>query len=255
MYGVGGRQRTTERMLDDTQARFEHTHWTVVLTAVSQNKSGAHEALEHLCKIYWPPLYSFLRRQGQSPENAKDLTQGFFAHILSGERLSRVHPENGKFRSFLLTCLKNYVSSERGKENAGKRGGSQVDIPINVAETETNWGVNPSDGVDPAILYERKWASVLLQFVLQSLRSQYATAGKIEFFDVLQPFVMGEAIRGDFSAAAARLNMSERAARVAASRLREEYRSELRREVGRTVDDASQIDDEIRHLVNVLRSA
>lgn len=245
---------TPKRMLDDTQARFDHTHWTVVLTAANQNRPGASDALEDLCRIYWPPIYAFLRRQGQSPENAKDLTQGFFAHMLDGERLKNVHPEKGKFRSFLLACLNNYARGERDRGNAQKRGGGHAEIPINVSEIEMNLGVDPPDLRDPALIFEKKWATVLLLFVLQTLRDEYAAAGKVEFFEVLQPFVTGEAARGDFAEAAARLKLSEGAARVAAARLRDEYRIKLRREVGRTVGDDSQIDDEIRHLLRVLRN-
>jgi len=242
-------------MLDDTHARFDHTHWTVVLTAADQNRPGAQDALEHLCKIYWPPLYAFLRWQGQSPENAKDLTQGFFAHLLDVDVLNNVHPEKGKFRSFLLACLNNYVASERDKSNAEKRGGGRIDIPINVSEIETNLGIDPPDVGDPALIFERKWASVLLHFVLQKLRDGYAAAGKIAFFEVLQPFITGEAVRGDYSNAASRLNLSEGATRVAAARLRDEYRLQLRREVGRTVSDVSQIDEEIRDLLRILRNS
>jgi DNA-directed RNA polymerase specialized sigma24 family protein len=242
-------------MLNDTQARFDQTRWTVVLTAASQNESGATEALEHLCKIYWPPLYAFLRRRGQSPENAKDLTQGFFAHLLDGDRLHNVHPEKGKFRSFLLACLNNYVSVERAKSNAAKRGSGQICIPINISEAETGMGIDPPELQDPALIFEKKWASVLLQFVLHTLRDEYAAGGKTEFFEVLQPFVTGEAVRGDFAEAAARLKLSEGAARVAAARLRDEYRIKLRHEIGRTVGDDSQIDDEIRHLLRILRNS
>jgi RNA polymerase sigma-70 factor (ECF subfamily) len=151
--------------------------------------------------------------------------------------------------------LNNYVSSERNRNNAGKRGGGHVDIPINVSEAETNLGIDPPDMRDPALTFEKKWASVLLQFVLQSLRDQYAAAGKTEFFEVLQPFITGDAVRGDYWEAAARLKLSEGAARVAAARLREEYRLKLRAEVGRTVGSASEIDDEIRHLLRVLRNS
>ena len=242
-------------MLDDTHARFDHTHWTVVMTAASRNRPGAQDALEQLCKIYWPPLYAFLRRKGQSPENAKDLTQGFFAHLLDAQRLNNVHPEKGKFRSFLLTCLSNYARDEADKGSAEKRGGGRIDIPINVSETETSLGVDPADAGDPALTLEKKWASVLLQHVLRSLRDEYAAANKVEFFEVLQPFIIGDAARGDFSEAAARLKLSEGAARVAAARLRDEYRLKLRREVGRTVGDASEIDDEIRHLLRILRNS
>jgi DNA-directed RNA polymerase specialized sigma24 family protein len=245
---------TRENISDDTQARFGQTHWSNVLLAASQHMPGAQEALEQLCKIYWPPLYAFLRKQGQSPENAKDLTQGFFAHLLGGNRLLRVHPEKGKFRSFLLACLNNYVRNEWDKQNAEKRGGGQIDIPIDIHDAETGLGFEPSDKQDSACIFERKWASVLLQIVLEQLREKHIAAGKIEMFETLQPFISGEAGRGDYSAAAARLNLSAGAARVAATRLREEFRAQLRAEVGRTVSSASEIDDEIRHLLRVFRN-
>jgi len=240
---------------DDTRVGFDHTHWSIVLPAAGQNVPEAQAALEQLCKIYWPPLYAFLRRQGRDSEDAKDLTQGFFAHLLSGNRLGNVSPGMGKFRSFLLACLKNYVQNERNKQNAEKRGGRHIHFPLNTSEAETNLGFEPSDPQDPARIYERKWATVLLQWVLGQLQKKYGAAGKGEFFEVLQPFIVGDARRGDYAGAAARLKLSDGAIRVAAARLREEFRLLLRSEVGRTVETESEIDDEIRHLLTAIRNS
>jgi RNA polymerase sigma factor (sigma-70 family) len=240
-----------ENSSDATQARFNQTHWSIVLPAANQLVPGAQAALEQLCETYWPPLYAYLRRQGQSPEDAKDLTQGFFAHLLGGDRLRNVHPEKGKFRSFLLACLNNYVHNERDKQQAEKRGGGQIEIPIDIHDAETGLGFEPSDPHDPATIFERKWASVLIQQVLRQLREQHIAAGKIEIFETLQTFITGDAGRGDYGVAATRLHLSEGAARVAATRLREEFRAQLRAEVGRTVSSASEIDDEIRYLLRV----
>lgn len=246
---------TLEKLSHHTRARFEQTHWSVVLPAANRHEPGAPEALEQLCRTYWPPLYAFLRWQGQSPENAKDLTQGFFAHLLDGDRLRDVHPAKGKFRSFLLACLNNYVQNERAKQNAEKRGGGHIEIPINIPEAESGLGFEPSDPRDPAKIFERKWAVVLLQLVLRQLRDQHLAAGKLKFFETLQPFITGDAERGDYSAAASHLQLSEGAVRVAATRLREDFRALLRAEVGRTVGSAAEIDEEIRHLLHALRNA
>jgi RNA polymerase sigma-70 factor (ECF subfamily) len=246
---------TSREITSPTQARFDQTNWSIILPAAQRHMPGAQDALEQLCKIYWPPLYAFLRRQGQSPENAKDLTQGFFVHLLEGDRLLNVDPSKGKFRSFLLACLNNYVQNEKAKQNAAKRGGGQIEIPINVSDAETNLGFEPSDSQDPAQIFERKWASVLLYVVLKQLREKHRAVGKLELFEILQPFITGEAGRGDYVEAAARLELSEGATRVAATRLREEFRIQLRAEVGRTVSRASEIDDEIRYLLKVLRNS
>jgi RNA polymerase sigma-70 factor (ECF subfamily) len=162
-----------------------------------------------------------------------------------------VHPEKGKFRSFLLACLNNYVQNERDKQQAEKRGGGQIEIRIDIHEAETGLGFEPSDPHDPATIFERKWASVLIQHVLRQLREKRIAAGKSEIFETLQPFITGDAGRGDYGVAATRLHLSEGATRVAATRLREEFRILLRAEVGRTVSSASEIDDEIRHLLRV----
>ncbi len=155
-----------------TEARFDKTHWSVILPAANQKSPGAQAALEQLCKIYWPPLYAFLRKQGRSPEDAKDLTQGFFVHLLAKDRLQDVHPAKGKFRSFLLACLNNYVQNERDKEQALKRGGGHTLVPIDTAEAEERCGIDPADEQDPARIFERRWASTLISEVLGELQKK-----------------------------------------------------------------------------------
>ena len=240
---------------NSTEARFDKTHWSVILPAAKQQAPGAQAALEQLCKIYWPPLYAFLRKQGRSPEDAKDLTQGFFVHLLAKDRLQNVHPAKGKFRSFLLACLNNYVQNERAKEQAAKRGGGQTLIPIDASDAEERCGLDPADHEDPARIFERRWAATLIQQVLQQLKQNCINNGKADLFDTLHPFLTGDPAHGGYAEAAARLKMSEGAARVAATRLRKDFRDLLRAEVARTVDRPAEVEEEIRYLFNVFQTA
>lgn len=240
---------------NDTQARFNQTRWTEVLVAANQQSPNGQEALEQLCTRYWHPLYAFLRRQGSSPEDAKDLTQGFLAHLLAQDRLLKVHPAKGKFRSFLLASLNNYVRNEWDKERAQKRGGGREIISIDISETEQHYGVNPTDPLDPAKIFEQRWARALLTQVLVQLQTKCASEGKAEMFATLQPYLTGEAGRGDYAQAAAKLQMSEGAVRVAASRLRDDFRELLRAEVGQTVESPAEIDEEIRQLFGAFRTS
>lgn len=223
------------------------------MAAANSQSPDASEALEQLCGKYWYPLYAFLRRQGHTPEDAKDLTQGLFAHLLSKGRLQNVHPTKGKFRSFLLACLNNYVQNERDREQAEKRGGRQANIAIDVLAAEDHYHLEPADVLDPAKIFERRWASTLIEQVLQQLRDKYASDKSGEVFETLHPFLTGDAERGGYAEAAVRLAKSEGAVRVAVTRLREEFRERLRAEVGRTVSSAAEIDGEIRYLFSASR--
>jgi RNA polymerase sigma factor (sigma-70 family) len=236
-----------------TEARFEPTHWTSIQRAANDQVPGAQEALEQLCKTYWPPLYAFLRKQGRGPEDAKDLTQGFFLHLLSRNRLQSVQPEKGRFRSFLLAALTNYVRNQWDKQRASKRGGREVPLPFEIAGGEATTCWEPSDNKDPAKAFERAWASTLLAEVLQRLEAHCARQGKAEMFDALRPFLTGEADHGGYATAALRLRMSEGAARTAATRLRMDYRRLLRAEVAKTVSSETEVDQELSDLIAALR--
>jgi len=234
--------------LQDTRAKFEQTHWSVVFASARQDLPGAHEALEKLCQTYWYPLYAFLRREGQRPEDAQDLTQGFLAHLLSQQRLQSVRPAKGKFRSFLLACLNNYVHNERDRVQAEKRGGGQVPIPIDTLVAEEHYAHEPADLNDPAKLFERRWAFTVVEQTLARLKEVCTIEGKSGLFDALSPDLTGDAARGDHAPAAARLGMSEGAVRVAVSRLRTQYRDLLLQEIGRTVDNQAEVDAEVLEL-------
>ncbi len=232
-----------------TQAEFTPTHWSIVLAAASQQSPDAQEALEKLCRAYWYPLYGFLRKQARSPHDAQDLVQGFFAHLLARQsRLQSAHPAKGRFRSFLLASLKHYAANERDREQAEKRGGGIIPIPIDTLVAEETYAHEPADLNDPAKLFERRWAFVVVEQTLAQLKEVCVAEGKADFFDALAPHLTGEAERGDYAQAAARLGLSEGAARVAAKRLRDAYRELLLEEIARTVDDPSEVDAEVREL-------
>jgi RNA polymerase sigma-70 factor (ECF subfamily) len=236
--------------VSNTEAKFSITHWTSVVVPASRESA---QALEELCTKYWYPLYAYLRRQGRSPEDAKDLTQGFFAHLLANKALGKVDRTKGKFRSFLLACLNHYVQNQRDRDHAHKRGGGQAPIPIDVLTAEEHYRLEPAEVQDPAKIFERRWASTLIEQVLQQLRQQYAGDQKQSMFDALLPFLNGDAERGDYGEVAAKLNKSEGTVRVTVTRMREEFRELLRAEVGRTVSNPTEIDAEIRHLFQASR--
>lgn len=225
------------------------------MAAIGDQSRDAELALEQLCGKYWYPLYAFLRRQGRRPEDAKDLTQGFFAHLLVNDRLQNLHPAKGKFRSFLLACLNNYVQNVRDKEQAEKRGGRQIVIPIDLADAEEHYGYEPADVQDPSRIFERRWASTVIEHVLQQLKENCIKSGKAQLFETLLPFLTGEAERGDYIQPAAKLHKNENTVRQEVHRLRGEFRELLRAEVGRTVDSPAEIDGEIRYLFNVFQES
>lgn len=226
------------------------THWTSVVEPASRESA---QALEELCLKYWYPLYAYLRRQGRSPEDSKDLTQGFFEQLLVHKALGKVDRTKGKFRSFLLACLNNYVLNARDRESAGKRGGGQATIPIDVLAAEDHYHLEPADVQDPAKIFERRWAATLIEQVLQQLKARYAHERKLDLFEALLPYLNGDFERGGYAGVAAQLNKSEGAIRVAVKRVREQFRELLRAEVGRTVSSPAEIDAEIRHLFNASR--
>src|SRR5439155_12821668 len=161
---------------------FHTTHWTIVLAARKKDGTVAHEALARLCSTYWYPLYAFIRRQGSSPHEAEDLTQEFFFRFLDRHALGHVQPAAGKFRSFLLACLKNFLANERERAHAQRRGGGQSLVPLTGTDAETRYSLEPADQRTPEAVFERRWAFAVLERTMTELRHEYVTAGKSEFF-------------------------------------------------------------------------
>jgi RNA polymerase sigma factor (sigma-70 family) len=232
-----------------TAAQFSQTQWSVVLAAADQQAPGAAEALERLCRAYWYPLYAFLRRSGRQPHDAQDLVQGFFVHLLEKEsRLKSARPNRGKFRTFLLTCLKHYVADEQDKAMASRRHPGQPLLSIDQELAEDRYRCEPADVTDPARIFERRWAFAVVEQTLSQLRESCANEGKADLFDALSPFLTGNAERGDYVPVAARFGMSDGSVRTEVSRLRVRYRDLLMKEIARTLDDPADVDAEVRDL-------
>jgi len=215
---------------------------------------AAQEALEKLCRTYWRPIYSFLRRQGVGPEEAEDLTQGFFALLLERRDLDAVHREKGRLRSYLLTSLKHFIASEQRRAMEIKRGKGQRLVPLEELSAIERIEMEPADPLSADRLYERRWASTLMEQVLRRLKDEYRTAGNASLFDWLKQLLTDEPGAPSRVEIAARLGMTENAVWQALHRVRHRYQVLLREEISHTVAIASDIEDELRHLISVLRA-
>ena len=229
-------------------APFPPTLWSVVLRAGQTSSDQSHEALATLCRAYWFPLYAFLRRQGKSPPDAEDLTQGFFLHLLEKDALSRVKREKGKFRSFLLASLQYYLANERDKQLAQKRGGGVQLVPLNAEIAEARYQSELADKLDPTKVFDRRWATTLLDRTLGQLEAEHAGAERRKRFRELQVFLLGEPQTVTYAEAGRRLGIKEGAVKVAVLRLRERFGELLRVEVANTVATPADVEDEMRHL-------
>jgi RNA polymerase sigma factor (sigma-70 family) len=233
-------------------AQFGQTHWSVVLSAAGhQNPGQAVESLEKLCALYWRPLYAYIRRQGESPHDAQDLTQEFFLRLLTKNYLNAVDQGKGRFRSFLLAALKHFLSNERDKARAQKRGGGQSPLPLDFTGEETHLTFQPTDNITPEILFERRWATTLLEQALARLRQEYTGQGKESLFEKLKTTLTEGRGNLAYSALAASLNLSEAAVKMAVHRLRQRYRECLRAEIAQTVATPDEIEDELRYVMGV----
>ena len=235
-------------------AAFSTTHWSVVVEAAQGDSAASVEALEKLCRIYWYPLYAFARRRGCSPEDAEDLSQGFFARLIEKESLKMVCPEKGKFRSFLLTAFSNFANNERGKQRTQKRGGLNIITSWDGMEAEQRFLHEPADGLTPEKLFDRSWAVTVVEQVLCQLRQEYERGNKLPVFTELQGYLTREADPGVIAAAAQRLAMAEGALKVALHRLRRRFGEHLRAQVASTVGSPDEVEEELRHLVAALSS-
>jgi len=230
---------------------FGTTHWTVVLQAGEAESPETQAALAKLCQTYWYPLYVFIRRQGRNPQDAQDLVQGFFARVLEKNYIQDADRTKGRFRSFLLLALKRYMANEWDYANRQKRGGGNQVISLDEQDSELRYRVEPADEMSPEKAYERRWALILLQQVLDRLASEFSTPGKVRLFDELKVFLSGEK-GGSYAEIGSRLGMTESAIKVTVHRLRQRYREILRLEIANTVSSPEAVDDEIRNLFAAL---
>jgi len=231
---------------------FATTRWSMVLTAQGESPA-AHEALEKLCRTYWRPIYAFVRRQGVTPEDAQDLTQGFFALFLERRDLDAVRKEKGRLRSYLLTSLKHFLANERYRAMTIKRGEGRRLIPLDASRDCERMDRTPADTLTADQVFERRWALTVLDQVLARLEEEYRAACKIPLFDRLQKSFTDEPDRSSQGEIANELGMTENAVNQAFHRFRQRYREVLRDEVAHTVMVPVDIEDELRHLIAVLR--
>ncbi len=231
------------------QPGFATTHWSMVLAAGNQASPDYTRALSALCETYWYPLYAYLRRRGYDKQQAEDYTQGFFAALLERQGLGKADPKLGKFRSFLLASLKNFLADEWGHEQAQKRGGGIKVSSLDFDDGDTRYSREPADDLSAEKLFERSWAQAILAQALTKLKAEFAAEGKQDLFEQLKTYLTAQ--DAPYHAAAA-LNMTEGAVRVAVHRLRRRYGELVRQEIAQTVSTAEQIDEEMNALYAAL---
>jgi DNA-directed RNA polymerase specialized sigma24 family protein len=232
---------------------FTTTHWSVVLEAQGQSPAS-QEALENLCRTYWRPVYSFVRRQGIRTQEAEDLTQGFFSLLLERRDFDAVRKEKGRLRSYLLTSVKHFLASEQRRAMTAKRGKGQRLIPLEELRATARIEMEPADPLSADRVYERRWALTLMEQVLRRLKDEYCTAGNAALFDSLKQMLPDEPGAQSRSEIALQLGMTDNALRQAFHRFRHRYQLLLREEISHTVAIASDVEDELRHLITVLRT-
>ncbi|MFO1512015.1 MAG: sigma-70 family RNA polymerase sigma factor [Verrucomicrobiota bacterium] len=242
---------SSEHLPQTTAARgdiFATTHWSVVLAAGERGSPQAELALEELCRMYWYPLYVYVRRQTPTREDAEDLTQAFFARLLEKNYLNGLNSERGRFRAFLLAALKHFLANEWDRAHRQKRGGGVATVPLDWQNADTRYQIDPPDNLSPDKLYDRAWAVTVLERVLARLRDESAAEGKAELFGQLKPFLMVGKSAIPYAQVADALKLTEGAVRVAVHRLRGRYRDLLRDEVRQTISDPAQVEEEMRAL-------
>jgi RNA polymerase sigma factor (sigma-70 family) len=244
--------------VDADAARFRSTHRSVVLTAAQDQTPAGQAALAELCRIYWYPLYSHVRRRGRTPEDSQDLMLGFFLHMLEHRRLMRVDPEKGRFRSFLLASLRNFLSTAHRQEHTIKRGGLCAFISLDAATAESRYRLEPIDdlALTAEQIFDARWALTLLDEARRSVQVDYVARGEGKTFEILKGF-LSRASSGltSYEEAAAMLGISEAAVTTLIHRLRKQYSIALRREVARTVSEPAAIDDQVHLLFEALVAA
>ncbi|HEU6446861.1 MAG TPA: sigma-70 family RNA polymerase sigma factor [Verrucomicrobiae bacterium] len=232
---------------------FVTTHWSLVLSARDKKSPQSAGALEKLCRVYWYPLYAYVRRSGQSKENAEDLTQAFFTRLLEKDFLNSAEQERGRFRSFLLVALKRFLANEWDKAKAQKRGGFQTHVALDTDFAERKFQSEISSGeISPDRAFEKRWVLTLLEQTMSRLRSEFQQDGKITEFEHLKIFLTADKKEIPYAKVAGEMQMNDAALRVAVHRLRKRYRELFREEIAHTLADGESVDEELRHLLAIL---
>lgn len=239
-------------IMSNSAAHFATTRWSLVLAAGKKALPDSEKALATLCQTYWYPLYAFVRRLGHQPDDAQDLTQGFFARLLEKDYLCDADRERGKFRSFLLSSFKHFLSKERERAMAKKRGGGRKLLSFDFEAGEKRYNLEPAHGLTAEKIYERRWALTLLDQVLTRLRKEYVQKSKGRIFNGLKGVLTGEDVA--YRQVAAQFDMTEGAVKVAVHRLRRRFREMVLAEITQTVAQPEDVDEELRHLFAAIRS-
>ena len=237
----------------DTEVRFGETPWSIVVAADATTEPRAQAALTELCRIYWRPIYAYLRRSGYNPHDAQDMTQAFFAQLLEKDYIGAADPARGRFRSFLRTAFDHFISKQRERAGAQKRGGGRTLLPLDFESGEHRFSREPADHATPERLFERRWALTLLEQALARLREELAEAGKEQVFESLKNVLTADGPAEPYAAIAQRLGMTEQAVKVAVHRLRRRYGELLRAEIALTVSSDDEIEDELQNLFRAVR--
>jgi RNA polymerase sigma-70 factor (ECF subfamily) len=223
-----------------------------VVAAGSGDSPTARAALATLCEAYWYPLYAYVRRRGTSPDDARDLTQGFLMSLLERRDFAHLRQERGRFRAFLLASLRHFLANDAARRRTLKRGGAATVLPLAFDDAEGRYLVEPAESATPETLYERRWALTVIDRVLNELRSEWDADGRAAEFDELKSCLLGVNPPGGYAAIATRLETSEGAVKTAVHRMRRRFQSALRRDIAETVSDPEDVDEEIRYLVRAL---
>lgn len=240
----------------DGAASFNTTHWTIVLACGDEGDSErANEALASLFQTYWYPLYAYVRRRGYDEHDAKDLVQGFCLHLQEKHALAKADRQRGKFRTFLLSSLQNFLGHERERSRAQKRGGGRELIRLDAEEADERYNLEPADSVTPETIFEKRWAHALLEQTVSGLRADFIKRGKERLFDGLSSFLTSDLRETSYQNAAEQLGLPLSAIKTTVHRMRRDYRSKLREEIGRTVSSPNEIEDELLYLRKVLAAA
>jgi len=230
--------------------RFATTRWTLLGNAGEASKRD--RAWEHFCRSYWYPVYAFIRRRGNGPDDANDLTQAFFAKLIEQDWLSKVEQRDTRFSTLLVTVLKNFLIKSHHREAAQKRGGGEQPLPLDLADAESWFGREPATQEAPEALFEKRWAHAVMEAALARLREEYEATGKAKVFETISPFLSREAAPGDYEAAGERLGIHGRSVAVAVHRLRGDFRKMVRDEVAAGLRDDSLLEEEMKALAALL---
>jgi RNA polymerase sigma-70 factor (ECF subfamily) len=235
------------------RAVFATTHWSVVAEAGQSDSPKASQAMAQLCQTYWYPLYVYVRRKGYQVPDAQDLTQEFFARLLARNYVTGADRDRGKFRSYLLGTLEHFLAKEWRRAHAEKRGGGRPDFSLDEVDAEKRYLLEPAHELTPAKIFDRRWATTVLDQAMAHLAGECQVSGKGNLFEAVKPLLSGESADLSYAEMARLLNMTEAAVKVAVHRLRQRYGECIRAEIAQTVASPADVDEELRYLLAALR--